>query len=831
MSLPVYHLRRWLAVIAIVFTAVIAGMYLSVRLRQRNVLKEVPNKIGIDIKQTATGFQFSKSEGGRTLFTIQASNLKEFKLNGRAELHNVSIILYGRDSSRFDQIYGDDFAYDQKSGDVTAHGDVQIDLEANPSGVVSPDQSTPKELKNPIHLKTRDLAFNKESGNAWTKARVEFHTAQAKGTALGVSYVAKTNTLTLESQVRAEIAGPSASVIEATRGFITRDPRQIVLDHPRLVRAAGILQADQATFFLSPDNNLERVHANGNVNAKAKLMSTSAGKKERVAASSYAANSSSSLPVNYDSPDQEAAPEMHARADEADLVLTGKQPLLQTGTLTGNVQIERFGFQPLQAYAGRVVLDFTGLNQVRKVHAEQGVRLTQKAANATGVSASGATPQDFELTAPVVDFLVTQGRSLDRAETSGAAQITIASAQQADVPGSPAPQKTVVTAGKFEAGFRPTFTGSSRLASIHGAPDAKIVNASPGEPERISTSEVVDANFLQQGGVESITQQGGVVYTDNQIPEKRVEAWADRARYTPADQMLVLIGNPRVTNAGMSTTANSIKINRATGDATADGDVKSTYSQLKEQSNGALLASSSPIHVTARTMIAHRSPAVSLYSGKVRLWQDANIIEAPSIQFDREHRSATAQGTQADPVSTIVVQPENSPPQKAQPASPEKSTNGKQKFGKTEKSAVPMPISITARKLVYVDGERKAHYEGGVVAKGADFTASADEMDVYFLARKQISSDQTAAQPSQLDRMVAQRHVVIQQPNRRAEGQTLVYTASEDKFVLTGGPPSIFDAEQGKITGVSLTFFRRDDRVLVEGEAGTPVVTQTRVAR
>ena len=79
--------------------------------------------------------------------------------------------------------------------------------------------------------------------------------------------------------------------------------------------------------------------------------------------------------------------------------------------------------------------------------------------------------------------------------------------------------------------------------------------------------------------------------------------------------------------------------------------------------------------------------------------------------------------------------------------------------------------------------------------------------------------------------MVALSDVVIQQARRRAEGQNLVYTVAEDKFVLTGGPPSIFDAEHGKITGVSLTFFRRDDRVLVEGEASTPVVTQTRVAR
>jgi len=39
-----------------------------------------------------------------------------------------------------------------------------------------------------------------------------------------------------------------------------------------------------------------------------------------------------------------------------------------------------------------------------------------------------------------------------------------------------------------------------------------------------------------------------------------------------------------------------------------------------------------------------------------------------------------------------------------------------------------------------------------------------------------------------------------------ANSQTLVYTASDDKFVLTGGPPSIFDAERGKITGVFVDF-------------------------
>jgi hypothetical protein len=58
-----------------------------------------------------------------------------------------------------------------------------------------------------------------------------------------------------------------------------------------------------------------------------------------------------------------------------------------------------------------------------------------------------------------------------------------------------------------------------------------------------------------------------------------------------------------------------------------------------------------------------------------------------------------------------------------------------------------------------------------------------------------------------------------------------MYTAVDDKFVLTGGPPSIFDAEHGKVTGNSLTMFRGDDRVLVEGTNKSLAVTQTRVAR
>jgi lipopolysaccharide export system protein LptA len=794
MSLPIYRLRRWLAVIAVLFIAMVAGTYFYARMRLRNVMKEIPNKIGFDIKQTANGFQFSKSDGKRTLFTVEASALKQFKLNGRAELHNVSIVLYGRDSSRFDQIYGDDFAYDKASGNITASGEVQIDLEANPTGQTGPDQGTPKELKNPIHLKTRDLVFNQNSGDAFTNARVDFSTPQASGWAVGVQYSGKSNTLTFVSQIHVTMAGADAASLFATHGTITREPRAIVLDHARLERESGTLQADQASFFLGSDNNVERVLATGNVNTEAK--------------------------------GQNADP-MHARADQAELLLTGKQDLLRTATLTGNVHVERTGSQPMRADAGRAVLDFAGLNQLQKVHAAEGVRLSQHS-TATASTANSSPPQDFDITAPVIDFFLAEGRRLDHARTSGAAKITISPSQTSTPPSGQA-QQTLVTAGRFEAKFAATPEGSSRLTSIHGAPDAKIVSVSPGEPDRVSTSQMLDAKFLPEGGIASITQQGSVVYTDGQTASKRTQAWADKALYTPTDRILVLSGSPRVAEGGMVTTANTIRINRDSGEALASGDVKSTYSELKEQPGGALLSSSSPIHVTAATMTAHNSPAAALYQGNARLWQDANIITAPSILFDRDRRFLIAQGTAAQPVSTVLVESKlgdlSMPP--ATQKEDKHKTNGKAE----EKHGQTSPLAVTSARLTYSDAESLAHYEGGILANGTSFSATSNTLDAYLVPRSQTSNSQPLTATGKLDHMVAKGNVVVQQPGRRAEGQTLVYTASDDKFVLTGGPPSIFDAERGKITGVSLTFFRADDRVLVEGKASTPVVTQTRVAR
>jgi len=748
MSAFLSHLRRWFAGAAIAVVLIVAGVYFYAHHRVQNALKQVPEKIGLEIQQSASGFSVSKSEQGRTILKIDASKAVQFKQGGLVELHNVVITVYGRDSARYDRIYGSDFEYNQQSGDVTALGEVQIDLEANPKGVLNPDQSPPEELRNPVHLKTRGLVFNQKTGDAHTSQKVEFQLPQASGSGVGLNYIAKNNVLTLESQVRLVGTGPSGLTLTAARAVITKDPHQVVVELPRLEMTARESQADRAILFLRSDNTLDRVLASGNV-------------------------------LLYVTGQQVA----EARAEQLELTMGKQGGNLYRAVLSGAVKGEFSGEQELSATAGRVQLDFAGRNVLTKVRAEGAAKITQHQKTTDNSAA-----QDMELTASTIDFFLKDGNHLTGAVTIGPGQITLLPSTGSD--GS----ETVATAGSFQA----RFDDSGQLTAIHGAPDACLVSRSPGQPDRVSTSAMLDAGFRSGGEIESIVQQGSVAYVDGER-----KAWGDRARYVPDDQILLLTGSPRIVEGGMTTTGYSMRLNRGSKEAFAEGSVRTTYSDLNPHADGALLASSSPIHVTSDAMAVHGTSAVALYTGHVRLWQDANIVEAPSIEFDRERRSMIARGTTDQPVSTVLVQ--------------------------TDASGNVTPVAITSSRLSYTDNQRQAHFDGEVTGKGADVTLTAKQMDAFLQPRGESTNQASSA--GRIEKIVAKGQVVVTQPDRRATGDQLVYTAADDKFILTGGPPSIFDAEHGKITGVSLTFFRRDDRVLVEGNNKFPTVTQTRVAR
>ena len=780
------QVRKWLVGIAVALLAVVTISYYVAKGKVKPRLHSVPKQLGLDIQQTSEGFTLSKSEGGRTIFTIRASNAVQFKAGGHADLKNVHIVVYGKAHDRFDQIYGKEFTYDPESGDINAIGEVNIDLQGYAEGPTKPDQAQPEELKNPIHITTNSLTFNQKTGQAHTDDIVTFRTLQASGTAKGAYYDSTSNQLKLKSDVHIVTTGDNAADIFGSGGTIQRDPRQAVLLDAAIYEPDRTLTTNKLTMQFEPDNTIQHAQAEGNVNIEVRGPTI----------------------VDISGP-------------RGDLNMGPQNAVLQA-IVTCGAKYNTRGENLSHGSADTFVLDFEADNQPKLFHMLKNARMRQD----PQPGKPGSAGQPMEIAADQLHFVLENGNELKTGDTAGKAQITIfpkpasavsakASAKSGEDFGS-ANSTTVATAGEFHA----TFAEGNRMHTLHGSPDTRIVSTSPGQPDKVSTSQSVDVAFAPDGGAEKLVQTGDFRYHEpSPKPDTGGRAmFADVATYTPSDQILVLNGSPRAIDGGTTTTADVIRLNRQSGEGFADGNVKTTYSDLKPQADGALLAASDPVHVTALHMTSHQQPGIAHYTGNVRLWQTANLVRAPKIDFDQQNRSIVAQGDTAQSVSSLFVQP-----------------------GQDGKLT---PVDVTADKLVYVDAERRARYTGNVLAKSTRGTVSAAQIDVYLRQADSAGGNQPGSEakaskatipgsegPSKIDHMVAIGKVVVTEPNRRAVGDRLVYTAEDGKYYMTGKSPSIFDAEHGTVWGDSLTFYSHDDRVLVESKRSSPTVTRARITK
>jgi len=711
----VAQVRKWLIASVVVLVIGVTVSYWLNRFRVRPVLHNVPKELGIDIQQTSEGFSLSKSEAGRTLYTIRASKAVQFKTGGRADLHDVHIVVYGKTHDRYDQIYGSEFTYDPQSGDIKALGEVHIDLQGNAEGPVKPDQAEPSELKNPLHLTTRALTFNQKTGVAKTDEVVEFRSAQASGSAKGAYYDSNANELQLKSNVHIVTTGTSAATITADSGVIQKTPRQAALQNVRVEQPDRTLTADKGTMLLEADNRVQHIVVEGNVHIESRG------------------------PTILD-----------ASSPRGDLNM-GLDNSVRQAVLSGGAKFDTHGANVLHGSADTFVVDFNDQGEAKLFHMIQNARVMQEPRPAK----SGASGQPMEVAAEQLDFVLENGNQLKTGDTVGKAMITILPSPQVSRPTKSSGSgmdmggnsTTVATAGKFHV----TFDDDNRIKTLHGSPDSRIVSTAPGEPEKVSTARNLDVLFGPDGSAEKLVQTGDFEYHESSgKPDTGGRsAFGEVATYTPGDYMLILTGSPRVIDGGTTTTAQVIRINRQSGDGFADNDVKTTYSELKPQPNGALLANSDPIHVTAQHMTGQKQPGVAHYTGNVRLWQADNVVRAPKIDFDNEKRSIVAESDRAETVSSLFVQ---------------QGQNGKL-----------TPVDVSADRLTYVDEERRARYAGNVLARSATDTITAKQIDIFLKpadANDKNGASQSAPQqkkpgppgangPSQIDHMVAMGNVVV----------------------------------------------------------------------
>src|ERR1051325_5884926 len=512
------RLRKVFAAAAVLIVLVVAGIYIRGILKARTDIPPRPKPIPSNVQSSASGFSFSKSEGGKTLFTVRAASVEQYKEGGRAHLHDVSIIIYGRNQDRSDQIYGSDFAYDPVTKIVTAEGEVRIDLEAE-SG-----QAPAQETRNLIHVKTSKLAFNENTGIAETASPIEFRVPEANGSAVGATYDSHGGVLTLKSAVKIDTTGKRKATITGQSATITKAPSKVELHSARVEEPQRTISADRVTVFMRDDNNVDRVEASGNLHA------VKTGVK------------------GFDI----KAPQGELRMADANQA--------RSGSLSGGVTFAGAGDSPAQGQAGKILLTFADENRLTKARAEDAVQLKQ-----------GPAGKSQELHAAAVDLYVKNGKKLEKAvSSSGPADIVLEKGEE----------KTTISAGHFES----TFNEQNRPATLYGTPDAKIVDSAPGKPDRVLTSRELKAKFNEKGELVSAEQSGDFHYQ-----EANQTATAARAEYRATDEIISLSGSPRVVDPTGTLTADTIQLSRKTRDAIAQNNVKTTYTGLKAQPNGAML--------------------------------------------------------------------------------------------------------------------------------------------------------------------------------------------------------------------------------------------------
>jgi lipopolysaccharide export system protein LptA len=127
--------------------------------------------------------------------------------------------------------------------------------------------------------------------------------------------------------------------------------------------------------------------------------------------------------------------------------------------------------------------------------------------------------------------------------------------------------------------------------------------------------------------------------------------------------------------------------------------------------------------------------------------------------------------------------------------------------------------------LTYWEAESRARIEQNARVDSQQGSIQADRIDMFF------SSAGAGNATKQLSRAVATGDVAVHQEDRRGTSNRAEYTASEGKFVLSEGKPTLYSSTGDTTTGRQLTFYFADDRIVVDSEEGSKTVTLHRVEK
>src|SRR5216683_3408281 len=220
---------RWSAGAALLLASLTGGVYLQRKWVEYREKRNAPAPAPKDVTRLSSGLTFSKMDGDRKIFTVEASKVTDFKDKEASLLEDVKITIFGKKGERHDTIHTQSCQLEKAGGSMACSGEVQMDLQSREEaewGAKNPEMAAQQK----VHVETRGVVFNRASGMARTEQPVKFVFPNGNGEAVGVEYHSEEGMVRLLRDVQFSLMPPgndSAGKNTANAGTDAKEPIRV----------------------------------------------------------------------------------------------------------------------------------------------------------------------------------------------------------------------------------------------------------------------------------------------------------------------------------------------------------------------------------------------------------------------------------------------------------------------------------------------------------------------------------------------------------------------------------------------------------------------------
>lgn len=618
------------------------------------------------------------------------------------------------------------------------------------------------ETKDAMKVSTETIAYDQNSEIAQTEAPISFDRENVSGHSTGAVVESKTKKLELKRDVEITVAPAALKDAKQPKAATSRSK-------PVTIRSAQALfeqESMKMTFSGGVTAEQDRDLMSGET-LYATLNEQKHLQKLEVRTNSYLRTMTEGRSAEVNSVDMDFFLDKDQRLERA-------------------VAMRNAGGRTLDADSD---LQLAGANLIEVLFQAQGDRSLLKQMRTEGRSvinlsapkskASDPRAANKRLTADAVklNWRVT-GRDLEKAEAVGNAELFV----DPVVKNAAADTKTL-TAPRIDCDFLET-GNNLRTAVATGGAKAVIQPVQKVEDRgtRTLTSQKMTGVFVPSTqDLERMDAQ-----TDAKFNENDRNGVATNISYTAADNTVRLRGGePTVWDSRARTKGDELDSDLTNKVSYSRGKTATTY-YSQEQTNGATPFSKvkSPVYVVGDRGEFHSESGVAIYTGNARAWQDDNFVRADKLTIYVNDKRMDGNGH----VQSQIY-------------------NARRRV---EGASSTVPVFATGDSMTYSDVARTLHYQGNVdIRQGTDRLTS-EVADVYL-----------QKESSEVEKTIAQRNVVMTQPNRKGTGDWVQYTSADEVAVLKGNPARVEDADKGSTEGNRLTVYMRDGRVVADDVRGS----------